>query len=113
MNETALDPAALDAAARLVGEADALLVCAGAGMGVDSGLPDFRSNDGFWKAYPPYARGSGCRSSIWLTRRTSTPIPSWQGGFYGPRLGRCARMRRSCGPRRFNSRLACRAKFST
>jgi hypothetical protein len=24
-------------------------------------------------------RGSGCRSSIWLTRRTSTPIPNWPG----------------------------------
>lgn len=23
---------------------------AGAGMGVDSGVPDFRGNDGFWKA---------------------------------------------------------------
>ena len=22
-------------------------------MGVDSGLPDFRGNEGFWKAYPP------------------------------------------------------------
>jgi NAD-dependent SIR2 family protein deacetylase len=47
MNEAGLDPAALDAAARLAGEADALLVCAGAGMGVDSGLPDFRGDAGF------------------------------------------------------------------
>ncbi len=29
-------------------EAEALLICAGAGMGVDSGLPDFRGNEGFW-----------------------------------------------------------------
>ena len=48
MNEIGLDPAALDAAARLVAEADALLVCAGAGMGVDTGLPDFRGDEGFW-----------------------------------------------------------------
>ncbi|MEK7915373.1 Sir2 family NAD-dependent protein deacetylase [Burkholderia contaminans] len=32
--------------------ADALLVTAGAGIGVDSGLPDFRGTDGFWRAYP-------------------------------------------------------------
>jgi hypothetical protein len=36
MNETGLDPAAVNAAARLVAEADALLVCAGAGMGIAS-----------------------------------------------------------------------------
>ena len=47
-----------DAAARAaaaVSAADALLVTAGAGMGVDSGLPDFRGDAGFWKAYPAYA----------------------------------------------------------
>jgi len=32
--------------------ADGLLITAGAGMGVDSGLPDFRGADGFWRAYP-------------------------------------------------------------
>ncbi|WP_020669768.1 SIR2 family NAD-dependent protein deacylase [Amycolatopsis nigrescens] len=46
----------LERAAELIDGADALLVCAGAGMGVDSGLPDFRGNEGFWRAYPPYAR---------------------------------------------------------
>lgn len=40
-------------AAALIVEAD---ICAGAGMGVDSGLPDFRGNDGFWKAYPAFLR---------------------------------------------------------
>ena len=43
-------------AARAVAEAEALLITAGAGMGVDSGLPDFRGNRGFWKAYPPMER---------------------------------------------------------
>jgi NAD-dependent SIR2 family protein deacetylase len=28
-----------------------VLITAGAGMGVDSGLPDFRGNSGFWKEY--------------------------------------------------------------
>jgi NAD-dependent SIR2 family protein deacetylase len=38
--------------AALIARADALLITAGAGMGVDSGLPDFRGTDGFWRAYP-------------------------------------------------------------
>ena len=36
--------------------AKSLLIGAGAGMGVDSGLPDFRGSEGFWKAYPPLAK---------------------------------------------------------
>lgn len=39
-------------AAEVIAKADALLVTAGAGMGVDSGLPDFRGSEGFWRAYP-------------------------------------------------------------
>ncbi len=42
----------LDRAADLVRDADALVIAAGAGMGVDSGLPDFRGDTGFWQAYP-------------------------------------------------------------
>ena len=43
-------------ARKSIEEADALIFCAGAGIGVDSGLPDFRGNEGFWKAYPPIAK---------------------------------------------------------
>jgi len=40
-----------------VAEPDALLITAGAGMGVvDSGLPDFRGDKGFWRAYPLFER---------------------------------------------------------
>lgn len=39
-----------------VARADALLITAGAGMSVDSGLPDFRSPQGLWRAYPPLAK---------------------------------------------------------
>ncbi len=39
-------------AAQYVLEADGLLITAGAGMGIDSGLPDFRGPEGFWRAYP-------------------------------------------------------------
>ena len=47
--------AALARAAALVRAADRLLIGAGAGIGVDSGLPDFRGDHGFWRAYPPLA----------------------------------------------------------
>ncbi|MFM6905410.1 MAG: NAD-dependent deacetylase, partial [Acinetobacter tjernbergiae] len=36
----------------LFSKADSLIISAGAGMGVDSGLPDFRGNQGMWRAYP-------------------------------------------------------------
>lgn len=42
-------------ASQLIHDAHAIIVAAGAGMGVDSGLPDFRGNEGFWKAYPALA----------------------------------------------------------
>ncbi|WP_415913215.1 SIR2 family NAD-dependent protein deacylase [Neptuniibacter sp. QD37_11] len=40
---------ALHKAAKLIKKADCLLIGAGAGMGVDSGLPDFRSTNGLWE----------------------------------------------------------------
>ncbi|MDH3383561.1 MAG: NAD-dependent deacetylase, partial [Deltaproteobacteria bacterium] len=43
-------------AADAIGRARALIIASGAGMGVDSGLPDFRGERGFWKAYPMYER---------------------------------------------------------
>ena len=43
-------------AAEIVQKSDAILITAGAGIGVDSGLPDFRGDKGFWKAYPPIAK---------------------------------------------------------
>jgi NAD-dependent SIR2 family protein deacetylase len=47
---------AFQQAAELLRAAQALVVTAGAGMGVDSGLPDFRGDSGFWRAYPLYAK---------------------------------------------------------
>ena len=38
--------------ARRMKRSDALLITAGAGMGHDSGLPDFRGNEGLWRNYP-------------------------------------------------------------
>ncbi|MCH9740447.1 MAG: NAD-dependent deacetylase [Epsilonproteobacteria bacterium] len=42
----------IEKARAYIEEADAIYITAGAGMGVDSGLPDFRGNEGFWNAYP-------------------------------------------------------------
>jgi NAD-dependent SIR2 family protein deacetylase len=72
-------------AADAIASADAFLVGAGAGIGVDSGLPDFRGNQGFWKAYPPYARlGLGFTSLANPTWFDRDPPFAW--GFYGHRL---------------------------
>lgn len=43
----------LQEAAEVIFSAKNIIITAGAGMGVDSGLPDFRGNQGFWRAYPP------------------------------------------------------------
>ncbi|GAB3000629.1 SIR2 family NAD-dependent protein deacylase [Saccharothrix stipae] len=76
---------ALDRAAELIEDADALLVCAGAGMGVDSGLPDFRGATGFWQAYPPYAR-LGLRFEELADPAHFAADPALAWGFYGHRL---------------------------
>ncbi len=65
-------------------EADALLITAGAGMGVDSGLPDFRGNEGFWNAYPPY-RHLGVRFVDMASPDHFQEDPAFAWGFYGHR----------------------------
>ncbi|AOI77967.1 SIR2 family NAD-dependent protein deacylase [Burkholderia sp. NRF60-BP8] len=72
---------AVDALAR----ADALLVTAGAGIGVDSGLPDFRGTDGFWRAYPAlrHERFEFHEIASPHAFRARAPL-AW--GFYGHRL---------------------------
>ena len=73
---------AIQRAAELIAEADALLITAGAGMGVDSGLPDFRGNEGFWNAYPPY-RNLG-RSYVEMANPQGfSSDPAFACGFYG------------------------------
>jgi NAD-dependent SIR2 family protein deacetylase len=73
----------IDDAAAAIRDADALLIGAGAGMGVDSGLPDFRGSEGFWRAYPAF-RGKSFQDMAdpsWFHR---DPAQGW--GFYGHRL---------------------------
>ncbi len=43
---------AIKEAASVIEQADALIIMAGAGMSVDSGLPDYRGNEGLWREYP-------------------------------------------------------------
>lgn len=72
-------------AAELISGAEALLVCAGAGFGVDSGLPDFRGDEGFWRAYPPYERlGLSFSEAADPIHFAEDPAFAW--GFYGHRL---------------------------
>ena len=72
-------------AADLIANADALVVAAGAGIGVDSGLPDFRGNEGFWQAYPALA-ASGLRFTEVASPQTFYDDPTLAWGFYGHRL---------------------------
>jgi hypothetical protein len=74
-----MNPADLEHAAALVAQAD-LLIAAGAGMGVDSGLPDFRGNQGFWKAYPALA-GRAWSSPAWPRPPLFMKTQRWRGDF--------------------------------
>ncbi|BBB33119.1 conserved hypothetical protein [Thermotomaculum hydrothermale] len=71
--------------AEKIKNADILIITAGAGMGVDSGLPDFRGEKGFWKAYPMYERLNlnfyDCANPVHFRRD-----PHFGWGFYGHRL---------------------------
>jgi NAD-dependent SIR2 family protein deacetylase len=87
-DEAGLDAAVTRAVARaaaLVRDADALLIGAGAGIGVDSGLPDFRGDHGFWRAYPPLA-ARGIRFAEIANPHSFDADPALAWGFYGHRL---------------------------
>lgn len=72
-------------AREIIAECDAVIIFAGAGMGVDSGLPDFRGNEGFWKAYPiakeRHLSFEALANPEWFDRE-----PSLAWAFYGHRL---------------------------
>lgn len=84
MDARAIDQAARQAATT-IDRADAILITAGAGMGVDSGLPDFRGNEGFWNAYPPL-RKLGLSFVDMANPRWFATDPEQAWGFYGHRL---------------------------
>jgi NAD-dependent SIR2 family protein deacetylase len=71
-------------AAKAIETASAMVVTAGAGMGVDSGLPDFRGDKGFWNAYPMYERlGINFVGAANPANFEGDPAFGW--GFYGHR----------------------------
>ena len=72
-------------AADFIRAADAILITAGAGIGVDSGLPDFRGNQGFWKAYP-FARRLGISFMQMANPQWFDKDPYLAWAFYGHRL---------------------------
>jgi NAD-dependent SIR2 family protein deacetylase len=74
----------LNQAAAALRRAAALVVTSGAGMGVDSGLPDFRGDQGFWQAYPMYQRlGINFVGAANPAHFERDPAFGW--GFYGHR----------------------------
>jgi NAD-dependent SIR2 family protein deacetylase len=76
---------ALKTAAGWIRDATGILITAGAGMGVDSGLPDFRGEDGFWRAYPALRAEGVCFRDIANGEAFKRdPVRAW--GFYGHRL---------------------------
>lgn len=83
--------AIFERAARALLGADVLLIGAGAGMGVDSGLPDFRGDQGFWRAYPPF-RGRTYAEIAGPDLMERDPQQAW--GFYG----HCMSLYRSTRP---------------
>jgi NAD-dependent SIR2 family protein deacetylase len=71
-------------AAFAIMNARALVITAGAGMGVDSGLPDFRGDRGFWNACPMYERlGLSFVQAANPAHFEQDPAFGW--GFYGHR----------------------------
>ena len=84
-NDAAHLESGIDAAAELIAEADAIVVCSGAGIGIDSGLPDFRGENGFWRAYP--ALGQLGISFVEIANpKAFRQHPRLAWGFYGHRL---------------------------
>lgn len=76
---------AIERACEAIAQAEGLVISAGAGMGVDSGLPDFRGARGFWKAYPALAK-SGVHFQDIASPAAFRRNPRQAWGFYGHRL---------------------------
>jgi len=93
--ERGLDGALAQAAAWIAG-ADGLVVAAGAGMGVDSGLPDFRGREGFWRAYPALGK-AGIDFTRIANPQAFEEDPALAWGFYGHRLLRYRETRPHAG----------------
>jgi NAD-dependent SIR2 family protein deacetylase len=81
----AVETTQLVAAAEAIAQAKHLLITAGAGMGVDSGLSTFRGKGGFWNLYPPY-RHLRLDYMQLATPEVFLRDPELAWGFYGQRV---------------------------
>lgn len=77
--------ALLKEAAMRLKESTHLLITSGAGLGVDSGLPDFRGKEGFWKAYPVIAK-KGLSFSECSNPQVFDSNPGFGYAFFGHRF---------------------------
>ena len=75
---------------------------AGAGIGIDSGLPDFCGENGFWNAYPALGM-LGMNFSEIANPKAFVEQPELVWGFYGHRL----RLYRDTVPHEGFRRLPC------
>jgi NAD-dependent SIR2 family protein deacetylase len=83
-------------AAEAIRSAKAMVVTSGAGMGVDSGLPDFRGDQGFWNAYPMYEHlGINFIGAANPANFEGDPAFGW--GFYGHRTNLYRETEPHCG----------------
>lgn len=71
--------------ARWLESSECLIIMSGAGMGVDSGLPDFRGEKGFWKNYPICGEGKMNYMDAANAEHFETD-PEFGWGFNGHRL---------------------------
>ncbi|CAD8091356.1 unnamed protein product [Paramecium sonneborni] len=69
---------------KYIKECQAIIITAGAGMGVDSGIPDFRGNEGFWKVYRAFENKFSFKDCANPQFMLKYPNLFW--GFYGHRL---------------------------
>ena len=72
--------------ATILNDADAVFICAGAGMSVDSGLPNFHGSDkeAFWDLYPAL-RKKGLMLKCCSDPRSFETDPRTSWGLYGSR----------------------------
>jgi NAD-dependent SIR2 family protein deacetylase len=78
----------IQTAAQRLRDADFLLICAGAGMSADSGIPTFRQKDGLWGDLPQLAHLPADRRGIdnLSNSRLFNTDPRVGWGFFGWRL---------------------------
>jgi len=81
----AVDEAVLRQSAEAIRTAEGMIILAGAGNSVDSGLPEYRGPEGLWRAYPPLAR-LGISFEVMANPQWFESDPQLAWGFYGHRL---------------------------